>query len=566
MQWDISVYSVPLWIASLVAIFLAQYAWRFRNFLGVRPFTFLMLAVAVWCMGYGFEIAVPGLSYKLLCAKIQYFGIVSVPIFWLLYTIRFTGTSYLLSTRVRQLLPIVPLVTLLLAWTNERHGLIWKAIQVHVAGPFHDLSLGYGYWFWVNIAYSYLLILIGTVLLVRFFLYSQGLFRRQASVLLLAALFPWLGNALYLLHINPLPDLDLTPFAFAIAGMIIAWGVLRLGFLGIAPLARNAVVQTMKDAVFVFDAWGRLIDFNPAAQTLLQATPGFIGMPAELVFRKSPELYSRFKDSREVFDVIRVHPRGVEKFYELRISPLLDVRAKSAGRLVMLHDITELEQARLFLQEAQQELEQRVQERTNELEEANQKLQVEVSERRAAEEALLYQTLHDVLTGLPNRRMFLDRLEYAFERSQRHLEITFAVLFLDLDQFKEVNDSLGHPLGDRFLISIAQRLRLCLRAVDTLARFGGDEFAILVDEIQDVHDPVLVAERILNELAEPMELDGNVVFSSASIGIAVAGKKYRHPEEVLRDADAAMYQAKAEGRGRYKIFQADEATRPAELL
>jgi diguanylate cyclase (GGDEF)-like protein len=564
MKWDISMYSVPLWVASLVAVSLAQYAWRYRKFLAVRPFTFLMLAVAVWCLGYGFEIAVPGFANKVLWAKIQYFGIVSVPIFWLLTTIRFTGTSYLLSTRVRWMLPIIPLVTLLLAWTNERHGLIWKGMQVHMAGPFHDLSLQYGTWFWVNIAYSYLLILAGTVLMVRFFIYSQGLFRRQATALLLAALFPWLGNALYLVNINPLPDLDLTPFAFAIAGIIIAWGVLRLGFLGIAPMARHAVVQSMRDAVFVLDTWGRLIDFNPAAQTLLQATPGFIGMPAELVFRKSPDLYLRFKDSREALDVIRVSRDGVEKFYELRISPLLDVRSKPAGRLVMLHDVTELEQARLFLQEAQQALEQRVQERTTELAEANQKLQVEVGERRAAEEALLYQTLHDVLTGLPNRRMFLERLELAFERSQRHLGVTFAVLFLDLDQFKEVNDTLGHPLGDQFLIAIAHRLRLCLRSVDTLARFGGDEFAILVDEIQDPHDPVLVAERILKELAEPLQIDGKAVFSSASIGIALTGKQYRHPEEILRDADAAMYQAKAGGRGRYKIFQADAVSRPAE--
>jgi diguanylate cyclase (GGDEF)-like protein/PAS domain S-box-containing protein len=556
MNWDISIYSVPLWIASLVSIFLAAYSWRFRNFIGVKQFTFLMLAVAVWCLGYGFEIAAPGMANKIFWAKVQYFGIVSVPIFWLLYTIHFTGTSYLLSRRVRLLLPVISVITLLLALTNEWHGLIWKEIQIH-SGPFHDLSIRYGLWFWVNIVYSYLLILIGTVLLVRFFIYSQGLFRRQSSTLLVAALFPWLGNALYLFGLNPVPDLDLTPFAFATSGIIIAWGVLQLRFLGIAPLARYAVVESMSDAVFVVDTWGRIIDINPAALVLLQATADFIGMPAELVFRKRLDLYHRFKDSREVFEVIRVSDAGMEKYFEVRISPLRDARGNYTGRLIVLHDVTELEEARLFLQEAQQELEQRVKDRTNDLETANQMLQAEVSVRRAAEEALLYQTLHDLLTGLPNRRMFLERLEYAFERSHRHLGVGFAVLFLDLDQFKEVNDNLGHVLGDQFLIAIAHRLRQSLRTVDTLARFGGDEFAVLVDEIQDAHDPLLVAERILKELAEPILLEGNAVVSSASIGIALAGTHYRHPEEILRDADAAMYQAKAEGRGRYKVFQKD---------
>jgi diguanylate cyclase (GGDEF)-like protein len=519
--------------------------------------------VAVWCLGYGFEIAAPGIANKILWAKIQYFGIVSVPIFWLLYTIHFTGTSYMLSHRVRWLVPAISLVTLLLAWTNEWHGLIWKEIRVH-QGPFHDLSIGYGTWFWVNIAYSYLLILAGTVLLVRFFIYSQGLFRRQAGTLLFAALFPWLGNALYLLGLNPVPGLDLTPFAFATSGMIIAWGVLRLRFFGIAPMARYAVVESMSDAVFVLDTWDRVVDINPAALALLKATPNYIGMPADLVFRKNLDLYQRFKDAREAFEVIRVSRaagrgagRGArEYFFEVRISPLRDSRANYTGRLVVLHDITELEQARLFLQEARQELEQRVKERTNELETANEMLQAEVSVRRAAEEALLYQTQHDLLTGLPNRRMFLDRLEHAYERSRRHQGVGFAVLFLDLDQFKEVNDKLGHALGDQFLIAIAQRMRQSLRTVDTLARFGGDEFAILVDEIQDDHDPLLVAERILKELAEPVLLEENPVVSSASIGIALANIHYHQPEEILRDADAAMYQAKAEGRGRYKVFQA----------
>ncbi|RPJ41035.1 MAG: diguanylate cyclase, partial [Chloroflexi bacterium] len=292
----------------------------------------------------------------------------------------------------------------------------------------------------------------------------------------------------------------------------------------------------------------------PAAQALLKGTPELIGKPAAQIFRDYTDLFDRLNDVREAREMLVMHSLGLEKIYEVRISPLFDPQANFSGRLIVLQDITEREQARQILQKAHHELEERVQDRTIELGEANERLKVEVAERRAAEEALLYQTLHDVLTGLPNRRLFLDRLELAFERTKRHSGIKFAVLFIDLDRFKEVNDSLGHAIGDQFLIAMAHRLKLSLRSVDTLARFGGDEFAILLDEISDAGEPILVAERILLELSSPFLLDGHEVFSSASIGIALTGEKYRHPEEMLRDADAAMYWSKAEGRGRYKVF------------
>jgi diguanylate cyclase (GGDEF)-like protein/PAS domain S-box-containing protein len=557
MSWDNSLYSVPLWIASFATALLARYAWHFRKFVGAKPFAGLMVAVAIWCLGYGFEIAAPGFSSKLWWAKIQYLGIVSVPLFWLVYTIDFTGNSWWLSFSIQRLLLIFPSITLLLAWTNEWHGLIWKEIQVNTHGPANNLSIVYGAWFWVNIAYSYALILVGTVFLIRFVLHSRGLFHKQARTLLIAALIPWLGNAIYVFGLNPVPALDLTPFAFTITGLIIAWGVLRLQFLDIVPIARQAVIESIDDGVFVLDSSNRIVDINPAAHALMKGDADIIGLPAAQVFQHYPDLIARFMPVQETREVLTLRCQESEVYYEVHISPLYDQRVKYSGRLIVLHDITEREQAKLILQKAHQVLEQRVQERTIELEAANQRLQVEVAERRVAEEALLYQTMHDVLTGLPNRRMFLDRLELAFERAKRHAGTRFAVLFLDLDQFKEVNDSLGHANGDRFLIAIAQRLKQSLRAVDTLARFGGDEFAILVDEIKDIQEPLLVAQRILVAFSAPVQVDGHQVVTSASIGIALAAETYRHPEEILRDADAAMYRAKAEGRGRYKVFHAD---------
>lgn len=181
--------------------------------------------------------------------------------------------------------------------------------------------------------------------------------------------------------------------------------------------------------------------------------------------------------------------------------------------------------------------------------------QTDITERKLAEQRLLYDAMHDHLTGLANRARFMDRLSHAIARARRSKNPLFAVLFLDLDRFKLVNDSLGHLAGDQLLVGIAHRLERCLRPGDTLARLGGDEFTILLEELSGPTSVIIVAERILRLLEEPFFLSGQDVFSSASIGIALSsGADYQWPADVLRDADTAMYHAKTEGKSRYAIF------------
>ncbi|MDD5468369.1 MAG: EAL domain-containing protein, partial [Anaerolineales bacterium] len=178
----------------------------------------------------------------------------------------------------------------------------------------------------------------------------------------------------------------------------------------------------------------------------------------------------------------------------------------------------------------------------------------DITERKFAEDQLTHNAFHDSLTGLPNRALFMDRLQHAIQRNKRRKDGWFTVLFLDLDRFKTVNDSLGHVLGDQLLIAAARRLQTCLRTSDTIARFGGDEFVILLEDLESREDATQVAERILLEMTEPFTLAGHQMVITTSIGVVFSTQGYKKPEEMLRDADIAMYRAKEQGRRQYVVF------------
>jgi diguanylate cyclase (GGDEF)-like protein/PAS domain S-box-containing protein len=179
---------------------------------------------------------------------------------------------------------------------------------------------------------------------------------------------------------------------------------------------------------------------------------------------------------------------------------------------------------------------------------------MDISDRKQAEEQLLYNALHDALTKLPNRTLLMERLELALKRAKRYNHYLFAVLFIDLDRFKVVNDSLGHQAGDRLLIAIARQLESIVRTTDTVVRLGGDEFVILLDPIEELNDAVQVVERIAQQLQAPFHLEGRELFVTSSIGIALSSANYESGADLLRDADIAMYRAKEQGKMRYEIF------------
>lgn len=190
----------------------------------------------------------------------------------------------------------------------------------------------------------------------------------------------------------------------------------------------------------------------------------------------------------------------------------------------------------------------------------------DITVRKQAEEKLHHDAFHDALTGLPNRALFTDHVKLAIARLHRRGDQKFAVLYLDLDRFKVINDSLGHSGGDQLLIGIARRLESCLRPGDTIARIGGDEFTVLLEDIGDGTEVAQIAERIQAEISAPFNLSGREVFTTVSMGIALSSQEYERPEDILRDADTAMYRAKGLGKARHETFDTGMHSQALKLL
>ncbi len=182
----------------------------------------------------------------------------------------------------------------------------------------------------------------------------------------------------------------------------------------------------------------------------------------------------------------------------------------------------------------------------------------DITEKKKSVEQHIYDALHDPLTGLPNRALFMDRLQHVITASHRRPGTpNYAVFFLDMDRFKVINDSLGHTIGDKLLVAVGRKLADCIRPCDTIARLGGDEFAMLLENVGEPAYTVNVADRVREKLTRPLEISGREVFTSVSIGIALGAERYERSEQVLRDADIAMYEAKGRGNGSYEIFDTD---------
>jgi PAS domain S-box-containing protein len=335
-----SVFISPLLLSAALSIWLGCHSWRRRAVAGATSLSMITAAVALWSLGYALEIAVSSLEQKLFWATFQYPSIVALPVAWLLCTLQYTRRSNRLTRRML-LLAIVPIITVLLVLTNKAHGLIWSVTTLDASGPFLALRVVHGPWFWVHLAYAYLLLLLGTGLIIRDSLIHPPLYRRQTATLLAAALVPWIGNALYLAHLTPIPHLDNTPFSFALSGMLLGMGLFGFRLFDLLPIARVAVLEHMRDGVVVLDRQGRLTDINPAAAAMLACIPAqVLSRPAATVLDAQFSAALAQRDDADWAGAVSIGINTQRRDLEVRASLLRDRQGRPIGRLLVLRDVT----------------------------------------------------------------------------------------------------------------------------------------------------------------------------------------------------------------------------------
>jgi PAS domain S-box-containing protein len=292
--------------------------------------------------------------------NIEWLGAAFAPTLWLIFVLQYTGRARWLTRRNIAILMVEPLVTLLLVGTNEYHGLIESNIRLDTSGSFAALEVTYGAWYWINIAYSYLLLFVGAILicmLIQSLMRSARLYVGQAGALLVAVAAPWVGNALTVFGLNPFPKLDLTPFAFTVTGVAMASSLFLFRLLDIIPVAREAVIESMSDAVIVLDEQNRIVDLNPSAQRLaIRTASRAVGRPFTQVFSVWPELVERYRDATEADAEVILGEGVAQRFFDLHISPLYRQSGNFAvaGRLIVWNDITEHKQAERSLRESEE--------------------------------------------------------------------------------------------------------------------------------------------------------------------------------------------------------------------
>ncbi len=354
MSWQYTPYALPLFFSALISGLLVVPAWRRRPAAGAETFAFFAAASSLWCLAYALELMGADIPTKLFWAKTQYIAIVSVPVFYLLFSLRYTR-SWPQSRRYWPLLWISPAITLISAWLEPGAGWLWAAIQLDTQGPFPALIIEHGPGFWLHLGYSYLNLLAGTVLMLRMIGRVIDPYRQQMRSLMLAALFPWLGNLLYVSGLLPIPNLDLTPFTFAVTAVLLARGLVRVHVLQIRPIARHVTLEHMADSMVVFNRAHRLVDLNPAASKLLHLSPkGAIGQPVEQLFTGPFDSLRRQYQQNQEKAEIQLVENGALRYCVSSLSSLYDHQGELNGRLLIIRDITERKQAAIALDHQKQ--------------------------------------------------------------------------------------------------------------------------------------------------------------------------------------------------------------------
>lgn len=338
MFWQTSLQALALFASTGLAIWAAVVARSRHSVPGGSAFGWLMFSIAVWSLTSAVHTLVDDTASRVVIAKLQYLGIAPAGVLWLLFASQYARVEWPADRVLRVLVWIIPIITVGLVFTNERHHWHWATITP-VATDF-GVRLQYtpGPWYWLHVGYSYLLMAIATIILVRGLRRFPPPYRRQTILILLGAIVPWIGNVLYLAHMLPVAGLDLTPIAFTVSGACFTVGMFRYRLFGLVPVARDMVVDSMDDGVLVLDSHRCIVDLNAAAERYTGCTPASLGRPVDEVVSWWNQAVADDLHTSEQPAVVKTEPGP--RYFEVKVSAVRDSKRRFVGWLVMIHDIS----------------------------------------------------------------------------------------------------------------------------------------------------------------------------------------------------------------------------------
>lgn len=501
-------WALPSFLGTCISLYMSVYAIRRIPPPTGAYVTALSLSAAWWCAMQWAGLLWNNPDYRLMAAQLQYFAVVSAPALWLCVALAYSGQLRFLS-RWYPVLWIMPAITMALVITNEFHQLVWQRFEV-VPGQI-GLIIEYGAWFRANAVYSYMCVVVGTILIC-FRIGLSSLYRQQFISALLAPMVVLGVNMPFIMGVNMLP-IDPTPTGFVLAGLLLIMATRNRMFAAM-PVARRLTMDNMSDGVIVIDNAGFIVDTNPAARDMFGQMRSSIGQHISQLTIDGTDL-----TADDVSDITLADGRCIN----VRMSTLITRGQVRNGQVILLRDVTSERDAQQKLVAAQKSLK-----------ELNAQLQVVAHT--------------DELTGLANRRRLYEVLTEEWSRSFRHGRPMSVILF-DFDHFKHVNDSHGHQTGDTVLRIASGVLSNITRPEDLLARHGGEEFAVLLPETS-LDQAVEVAKKVHQAISALKYTgdSGSEFGVSISVGVASREASDMSQDNLIARADRAMYNTKGTGR------------------
>lgn len=519
-----------LFVSCLVTLVMTVFAWRRRDVRTASAIAVLVGGLSWWTFCYALEIlhvrypsVVPTLfGDDLFWFRLMFLGVVVLPAALLIFVLQYTGYRQRIGLRFITILSIVPVLCMAANFTEGLgHQLFMGGFE-----PGGEESFKGGPAFWLHALYSYSVMLIAYVLLVRFAIQNRQ-YRWQAILFLTGNSVVWVLNAMTIMQWVPesLGKLDLSSFGFLVATMFMALNIRRQGFLDLMPVARSMVFERIADAVLVTDRHGRLLDSNPAANALFSEAGVDISRGV-VIDQALPGLFSNGIPIEE-FELRSVDDTGNRVWnLDVRKTDLQSRQGHMRGHVYGFRDVTDLKNIEDSLRQ-------------------------QLASNEELRKALKEESIRDPLTGLYNRRWLDEVLEKEIPRALRERQpLSFCVI--DLDHFKQVNDNWGHDVGDAVLVALARLLKDGSRKHDVAARFGGEEFVLVLPGL-DATRAKEVVERLLEAFAALSFSSGGLSALTFSAGVATVPEQATDRENLFKMADRALYQAKEAGRNRVVI-------------